>query len=86
MKKLIIVGALFLAACGGQAQDQPTAEETASSIYAEDTDSTTATTKTDPAYANRDEVKVHGLGPYTADDPEFAWYDDQDGDGEVCER
>ena len=40
----------------------------------------------DPRYRSCAEVIAAGLGPYTPADPEYAWYDDADADGVVCER
>ncbi|MGW5360217.1 excalibur calcium-binding domain-containing protein [Actinopolymorpha pittospori] len=40
----------------------------------------------DKRYDTCGEAVAAGLGPYTKDeDPEYAWYDDNDGDGVVCE-
>ncbi|MEW9550527.1 thermonuclease family protein [Nonomuraea sp. NPDC050783] len=42
---------------------------------------------TDPRYRTCAEANAHGLGPYVrGQDPEYAWYQDRDGDGVVCER
>jgi len=41
----------------------------------------------DPRYRTCAEANAHGYGPYTRGvDPEYAWYEDRDGDGLVCER
>ena len=41
---------------------------------------------TDPQYSYRYEANDAGYGPYyQGQDPEYAWYDDRDGDGVVCE-
>lgn len=41
---------------------------------------------TDPRFSYCYEANDHGYGPYfQGRDPEYAWYDDADGDGEVCE-
>lgn len=43
--------------------------------------------KTDPRYPTCAEANAHGYGPYRRGvDPEYAWYQDRDGDGLVCER
>jgi len=40
----------------------------------------------DPRYATCTEAKAHGYGPYVKGrDSEYAWYEDRDGDGRVCE-
>ncbi len=41
---------------------------------------------TDPRFDTCTEAKDAGYGPYVkGQDPEYAWYDDRDGDGVVCE-
>lgn len=41
---------------------------------------------TDPRFGSCREAKAAGFGPYESGrDPEYAWYRDGDGDGEVCE-
>ncbi|MGK5739343.1 excalibur calcium-binding domain-containing protein [Micromonospora sp. URMC 103] len=41
---------------------------------------------TDPRFATCTAAKRAGYGPYVrGQDPEYAWYDDRDGDGRVCE-
>lgn len=41
---------------------------------------------TDPRYSYCYEANDAGYGPYVrGKDPEYAWYDDRDGDGVVCE-
>ena len=41
---------------------------------------------TDPRYGTCKEANAHGYGPYYAGrDPEYAWYQDRDHDGVVCE-
>ncbi|MEV0385786.1 thermonuclease family protein [Nonomuraea sp. NPDC050643] len=41
----------------------------------------------DPRYKTCAEANAAGYGPYRRDvDPEYAWYQDRDGDGIVCER
>ncbi|MEV0589644.1 excalibur calcium-binding domain-containing protein [Nonomuraea sp. NPDC050310] len=40
----------------------------------------------DRRYSTCAEANAHGLGPYRRGlDPEYAWYQDRDGDGRVCE-
>jgi hypothetical protein len=40
----------------------------------------------DPRFDTCTEAKAHGYGPYRrGKDPEYAWYEDRDGDGIVCE-
>lgn len=40
----------------------------------------------DPRFSTCTEAKAHGYGPYYAGtDPEYAWYEDRDNDGVVCE-
>jgi micrococcal nuclease len=42
---------------------------------------------TDPRYRTCGDANAAGYGPYTRGrDPEYAWYQDRDGDGIVCER
>jgi len=42
---------------------------------------------TDRRYATCAAVRAAGLGPYQRGvDPEYAWYNDRDNDGKVCER
>jgi hypothetical protein len=41
----------------------------------------------DPRYRTCGEANSHGYGPYRRGvDPEYAWYQDRDGDGLDCER
>lgn len=41
---------------------------------------------TDPRFDTCGEANDKGYGPYTeGEDPEYDWYQDRDGDGEVCE-
>jgi hypothetical protein len=41
---------------------------------------------TDPQFSYCYEANDAGYGPYVqGQDPEYAWYDDADGDGVVCE-
>ena len=41
---------------------------------------------TDPRFSYCYEANDAGYGPYyQGQDPEYAWYDDRDGDGIVCE-
>ncbi|MEU8401532.1 thermonuclease family protein [Nonomuraea sp. NPDC048892] len=41
----------------------------------------------DPRYRTCGEANANGYGPYVrGQDPEYAWYQDRDGDGVVCER
>lgn len=40
---------------------------------------------TDPDYGSCAKAKAAGAGPYTADQPEYKFYRDGDGDGTVCE-
>lgn len=41
---------------------------------------------TDPDYGSCQQAKAHGGGPYVrGKDPEYAYYQDRDGDGVVCE-
>jgi len=48
---------------------------------------TTARTGTDPRFRTCAEANRNGYGPYyRGRDPEYAWYQDRDGDGVVCER
>jgi hypothetical protein len=43
-------------------------------------------TRTDPRFGTCREAKSHGYGPYySGRDPEYAWYQDRDQDGIVCE-
>jgi len=51
------------------------------------TGSNTGSTGTaDPRYGTCTEAKSHGYGPYyEGSDPEYAWYEDRDDDGIVCE-
>jgi micrococcal nuclease len=45
------------------------------------------TTGTDPRFRTCGEANAAGYGPYhRGRDPEYAWYQDRDGDGVVCER
>jgi hypothetical protein len=87
MKRTLTALALaaLLAACGAPEPVPPPDYSDAEQVL-EDT-ATTVTTRagSDPQLASCTEVKAKGLGPYTADDPEFGWYDDRDGDGTVCE-
>ncbi|WP_113700827.1 thermonuclease family protein [Nonomuraea lactucae] len=47
----------------------------------------TAPTGNDPRFRTCGEANAAGYGPYTRGrDPEYAWYQDRDGDGVVCER
>jgi endonuclease YncB( thermonuclease family) len=47
---------------------------------------TTTKPDTDPRFGTCTEAKDAGYGPYVkGQDPEYAWYDDRDGDGTVCE-
>ena len=47
---------------------------------------TTARTGTDPRFRTCAEANRNGYGPYyRGRDPEYAWYQDRDGDGVVCE-
>ncbi|MFA1541057.1 excalibur calcium-binding domain-containing protein [Actinomadura monticuli] len=47
---------------------------------------TTRAPSTDPRYPTCTAAKRHGLGPYVrGTDPEYAWYEDRDHDGVVCE-
>jgi hypothetical protein len=47
---------------------------------------TTAAPKTDPRFDTCAKAKAAGYGPYVRGvDPEYAWYQDRDGDGRVCE-
>jgi hypothetical protein len=40
----------------------------------------------DPRYSSCKDAKANGYGPYVRGvDPEYAWYQDRDGDGTVCE-
>jgi hypothetical protein len=40
----------------------------------------------DPRFDTCAQAKAHGYGPYRRGrDPEYAWYEDRDGDGVVCE-
>jgi len=42
---------------------------------------------TDPRFGTCREANAHGFGPYRqGTDPEYAWYQDRDHDGLVCER
>ena len=42
---------------------------------------------TDPRFGTCREANAHGYGPYRQGvDPEYAWYQDRDHDGLVCER
>jgi len=42
---------------------------------------------TDPRFSTCAEANRNGYGPYyRGRDPEYAWYQDRDGDGIVCER
>ncbi|MEU6744382.1 excalibur calcium-binding domain-containing protein [Streptosporangium sandarakinum] len=42
---------------------------------------------TDPRFGTCAEANRNGYGPYRRGvDPEYAWYQDRDGDGLVCER
>lgn len=43
------------------------------------------TETTDPRFDTCKDAKSAGYGPYSSDDPEYSWYEDRDGDGEVCE-
>jgi hypothetical protein len=40
---------------------------------------------TDPRFPTCAEATAAGHGPYTSSESEFAWYDDADHDGTVCE-
>ena len=41
----------------------------------------------DPRFSSCAKATAAGLGPYYRDeDPEYAWYEDRDGDGIVCEK
>jgi hypothetical protein len=43
-------------------------------------------TRIDPRFGTCKEAKSHGYGPYVSGrDPEYAWYQDRDHDGVVCE-
>ncbi|MGW0483442.1 excalibur calcium-binding domain-containing protein [Nonomuraea sp. NPDC003214] len=44
-------------------------------------------TRTDPRFRTCGDANRAGYGPYyRGRDPEYAWYQDRDGDGVVCER
>ncbi|MFB4290929.1 thermonuclease family protein [Nonomuraea sp. ATR24] len=44
-------------------------------------------TRTDPRFRTCGDANRAGYGPYyRGQDPEYAWYQDRDGDGVVCER
>jgi len=46
-----------------------------------------ANSSTDPRFRYCTHAIAAGYGPYVAGvDPEYAWYNDRDGDGIVCER
>jgi endonuclease YncB( thermonuclease family) len=46
---------------------------------------TTTEPDTDPRFGTCTEAKDAGYGPYVrGQDPEYAWYEDRDGDGTVC--
>ncbi|WP_336217042.1 excalibur calcium-binding domain-containing protein [Nonomuraea sp. LPB2021202275-12-8] len=47
----------------------------------------TPTGGTDPRFRTCGDANAAGFGPYSRGrDPEYAWYQDRDGDGVVCER
>ncbi|GGV31150.1 hypothetical protein GCM10010182_63130 [Actinomadura cremea] len=42
--------------------------------------------RTDPRFSSCAKANAAGYGPYRRGQPEYAWYQDRDGDGLVCER
>lgn len=45
-----------------------------------------AAAQTDPQFGTCGEANDAGYGDYSSSDPEYAWYDDRDSDGMVCEQ
>lgn len=86
---LAVLGvALLIGACA-LSQGQPPAPPTfpAPAVEATPTaDPRVPELPTDPLFDTCAEAADAGYGPYGTADPEYAAYDDRDGDGVVCER